>query len=180
MSAVCFFWWHCTIWVCERVAITQSYPSRIRCNLLGKTHKRRFSSKWPFEEFKFQEDNKNLRNALVKMINKGWLHNQSTLSSTRHGSTWSHMLEKHTWGDRGMTRAMTRWLLADLIPILESISLSGLNQNEFRQIDKMISKLNPCLQCSYKLVKPTCWTTFDIGHVLSVPSVSQGLRVHFG
>jgi hypothetical protein len=55
-----------------------------------------------------------------------------------------------------MTRAMIRWLLANLISILESTSLSGLNQNEFRQIDKMISKLNLCSLGSYKLVKPTC------------------------
>jgi hypothetical protein len=72
------------------------------------------------------------------------------------------MLEKHTWDDRDMTRAMIRWLLADLISILESISLSGLNQNEFRQIDKTISKLNLCSLGSYKLVKLTCWTTYDI------------------
>jgi hypothetical protein len=55
-----------------------------------------------------------------------------------------------------MTRAMIRWLLANLISILESTSLSGLNQNEFRQINKMISKLNLCSLGSYKLVKPTC------------------------
>jgi hypothetical protein len=54
----------------ERVANTRSYPSRIRCTILGKTHKRRFTNKWSFEEFKFQEDNKNSRNALVKIINK--------------------------------------------------------------------------------------------------------------
>ena len=47
------------------------YPNGISCNLLGKTHRRRCTNKWSFEEFKFQEDNKNLRNALVKMINKG-------------------------------------------------------------------------------------------------------------
>jgi hypothetical protein len=52
-----------------------------------------------------------------------------------------------------MTRAIIRWLLADLISILESTSLSGLNQNEFRQIDKTISKLNLHSLGSYKLVK---------------------------
>jgi hypothetical protein len=46
------------------------YPNRISCNLSGKTHRRRFTNKWSFEEFKFQEDDKNSRNALVKMINK--------------------------------------------------------------------------------------------------------------
>jgi hypothetical protein len=54
----------------ERVANTRSYPSRIRCATLGKTHRKRFTSKWSLEEFKFQEDNKNLRNTLVKMISK--------------------------------------------------------------------------------------------------------------
>ena len=104
----------------ERAANTWFYPSRIRCTILRKTHRRRFTNKWSLEEFKFQEDNKNSRNTLVKMINKCWLHNQSTLSSTRHGSTWAPMLEKHTWSNRGMTRAMTRWLLVDLISILIS------------------------------------------------------------
>jgi hypothetical protein len=46
------------------------YPNRIRCAILGKTHKIRFTNKSSFEEFKFQEDDKNSRNALVKMINK--------------------------------------------------------------------------------------------------------------
>jgi hypothetical protein len=55
----------------EQAVDMQLYPNRIRCNLLGKTHRKRFTNKWPFEEFKFQEDNKNSRNALVKMINKG-------------------------------------------------------------------------------------------------------------
>jgi hypothetical protein len=91
-----------------------------------------------------------------------WLHNQSILSSTRHGSTWSPMLEKHTWDDRGMTRTMIRWLLADLISILINTSLRGLYKSEFRQLDKTISKLNVCSLGSYKLVKPTCWTTFDL------------------
>jgi hypothetical protein len=63
------------------------YPNRTGCNLLGKTHRKRFTNKWSFEEFKFQEDDKNSRNALVKMINKCWLHKQSTLSSTKHDST---------------------------------------------------------------------------------------------
>jgi hypothetical protein len=160
-----------------RATITRFYPNRIRCTILGKTHRRRFTNKWSLEEFNFKEDNKISRNTLVKMINKCWLHNQSALSSTKHDSIWSHMLEKHTWGDRGMTGAILRWLLADLISILESTSLSGLNQNEFRQIDKTVSKLNLCSLGSYKLVKPTCWTTFDIEQLLSVPSVSQGLRV---
>jgi hypothetical protein len=53
-----------------RAAITRFYPNRIRCNLLGKTHRKRFTNKWPFKEFKFQEDNENSRNTLVKMINK--------------------------------------------------------------------------------------------------------------
>jgi hypothetical protein len=55
----------------ERAVDMRLYPNRIRCNLLGKTHRKRFTNKWPFEEFKFQEDNKNPRNALAKMINKG-------------------------------------------------------------------------------------------------------------
>jgi hypothetical protein len=55
----------------ERVANTRSFPSRIKCTPLGKTRRRRFTNKWSFEEFKFQEDNKNSRNASVKMINKG-------------------------------------------------------------------------------------------------------------
>jgi hypothetical protein len=38
---------------------------------LGKTHKRRSTNRWLFEEFKFQEDKLNSRNTLVKMINKG-------------------------------------------------------------------------------------------------------------
>jgi hypothetical protein len=46
------------------------YPNRTRCNLLGKTQRKRFTNKWSFEEFKFQEDDKNSRNTLVKMINK--------------------------------------------------------------------------------------------------------------
>jgi hypothetical protein len=54
----------------ERATITRFSPNRIRCNLLGKTHRKRFTNKWLFKEFKFQEDNENLRNALVKMINK--------------------------------------------------------------------------------------------------------------
>jgi hypothetical protein len=43
----------------ERAADTRLYPNRIRCNLLGKTHRKRFTNKWPFKEFKFQEDNEN-------------------------------------------------------------------------------------------------------------------------
>jgi hypothetical protein len=43
----------------ERAANTRFYPSRIRCTILGKTHRRRFTNKWSFEEFKFQEDDKN-------------------------------------------------------------------------------------------------------------------------
>jgi hypothetical protein len=54
----------------ERAVDMQLYPNRISCNLLGKTHRRRFTNKWSFEEFKFQEDDKNSRNTLVKMINK--------------------------------------------------------------------------------------------------------------
>jgi hypothetical protein len=104
----------------ERAMVMRLYPNRTRCNLLGKTHKNRFTNNWSFEEFKFQEDDKNSRNALVKMINKCWLHNQSALSSTKHDSTWSLTSENHTWGDQDMTRAMTRWLLADLISILGS------------------------------------------------------------
>jgi hypothetical protein len=64
----------------------QLYPNRISCNLLGKTHRRRCTNEWSFEEFKFQEDDKNSRNALAKMINKCCLHNESTLSSTNHDS----------------------------------------------------------------------------------------------
>jgi hypothetical protein len=71
----------------RRVVEMRLYPNRISYNLLGKTHRRRFTNKGSFEEFKFQEDNKNSRNALVKMINKFWLHNQSTLSSTKHDLT---------------------------------------------------------------------------------------------
>jgi hypothetical protein len=33
----------------ERATNTRSYPSRIRCTILGKTHKRRFTSKWSLE-----------------------------------------------------------------------------------------------------------------------------------
>jgi hypothetical protein len=55
----------------ERAVDMRLYPNRIRCNLLGKTHRKRFTNEWSFEEFKFQEDNKNSRNALAKMINKG-------------------------------------------------------------------------------------------------------------
>jgi hypothetical protein len=54
----------------EQAENTRFYPNRIRCNLLGKTHRKRFTNKWPFEEFKFQKNNKNSRNTLVKMINK--------------------------------------------------------------------------------------------------------------
>ena len=54
----------------EPAADMRFYPNRIRCNLLGITPRKRFTNKWPFEEFKFQEDNKNSRNALVKIINK--------------------------------------------------------------------------------------------------------------
>jgi hypothetical protein len=54
----------------ERAANTRFYPSRIRCTILGKTDKMRFTNKWSLEEFKFEEDDKNSRNALVKMINK--------------------------------------------------------------------------------------------------------------
>jgi hypothetical protein len=53
-----------------RVVDTRFYPNRIKCTILGKSHRRRFTNKWSLEEFKFQEDNKNLRNTLVKMINK--------------------------------------------------------------------------------------------------------------
>jgi len=92
----------------ERAVNTRFCSNRIRCNLLGITPRKRFTNKWPFKEFKFQEDNENSRNTLVKMINKCWLHNQSTLSGTKHDSTGSLMLEKHTWGNRGMTRAIIR------------------------------------------------------------------------
>jgi hypothetical protein len=54
----------------ERAVDMRLYPNRTRRNLLGKTHRKRFTNKWSFEEFNFQEDNKYLRNALVKMINK--------------------------------------------------------------------------------------------------------------
>jgi hypothetical protein len=54
----------------ERAVNTRFYPNRTICNLLSKTHRKRFINKWPFEEFKFHEDNKNSRNALVKMINQ--------------------------------------------------------------------------------------------------------------
>jgi hypothetical protein len=30
----------------ERAVDMRVYPNRIRCNLLGKTHKRRFTNKW--------------------------------------------------------------------------------------------------------------------------------------
>jgi hypothetical protein len=30
----------------EQAADTQFYPNRIRCNLLGKTHRKRFTNKW--------------------------------------------------------------------------------------------------------------------------------------
>jgi hypothetical protein len=43
--------------------------------------------------------------------------------STKHDSTWSHMLEKHTWGDQGTTKATIRWLLAYLISIFVSTLL---------------------------------------------------------
>jgi hypothetical protein len=82
-----------------------------------------------------------------------WLCNQSILSSTRHGSTWLHTLEKHTWGNRGMTRAIIRWLSVDLTWFLQVLSQDGLNQSGFRQLDKTISKLNLRSLGSYKLVK---------------------------
>jgi hypothetical protein len=30
----------------ERAVDTRVYPNRIRCTILGKTHKRRFTNKW--------------------------------------------------------------------------------------------------------------------------------------
>jgi hypothetical protein len=45
-----------------RAAITRFYPNRIRCNLLGKTQRKRFTNKWPFEEFKFKKNDKDLKN----------------------------------------------------------------------------------------------------------------------
>jgi hypothetical protein len=42
----------------EQAIDMRFYPNRIRCNLLGKTHRKRFTNKWSLEEFKFQEDNK--------------------------------------------------------------------------------------------------------------------------
>jgi hypothetical protein len=72
---------------------------------------------WLTREFKSTKDGIDSRESPVE---GSGLYDQSILSSTRHGSAWSHMLKKHTRGDRGMTRAMARWLLADLIPILVS------------------------------------------------------------
>jgi hypothetical protein len=37
----------------ERAVDMRLYPNRIRCTILGKTHIRRFTNKWSFEEFKF-------------------------------------------------------------------------------------------------------------------------------
>jgi hypothetical protein len=73
---------------------------------------------WLTREFKSTKGDINSREALAE----GSI-DIDFMISTNHGSTWSHMLEKHTRGDQSMTRAMIRWLLADLIPILEKFSL---------------------------------------------------------
>jgi hypothetical protein len=37
----------------EQAVDMRLYPNIISCNLLGKIHRRRFTNKWSFEEFKF-------------------------------------------------------------------------------------------------------------------------------
>jgi hypothetical protein len=116
-----------------RAVITRFYPTRIRGTILGKTHRRGLPTSgyrkfiaqgtgvdveqhhsWPVLA-RESESKKMIKTR--KIIGKGTcrcgLCNQSILSSTRHDSTWSHMLEKHTWGDRCTIRAIIRWLLVD-------------------------------------------------------------------
>jgi hypothetical protein len=144
MCAVCFFWWHCTIWVCwasnsyailpkqnqmqpswvkhtERGSPTSGHDKLI-AHETGVNVEQHHSYLVLAREFKFTKMMET-RKITSEGICRCCLHNQSILSSTRHGLTWSHMLEKHTWGDRGMSRTMIRWLLADLISILASTSL---------------------------------------------------------
>jgi hypothetical protein len=58
----------------------------------------------------------------MKIINKCWLHDEPTSSCT------SATQPNHMGGDRGATRVMIRWLLADLISILINTSLRGVVQ----------------------------------------------------
>jgi hypothetical protein len=110
------------------------------------------------------------------------LCNQSILASTNHGLTWSHMLEKHTWGDRGMTRAIIRWSLVDLILILVSIFFRvGWTKVSLDNSTNRSLNFNLCSQSNYKLVKTNLlnyfWHWASPLSTIGKPRVESSLRL---